>query len=1003
MVEEHLGTISVTSRPHEGTTVRILLPATRGNEIGTELMSLNMNPQIENSVSGTNGGHGLVGKILVVDDETELKAVLIESLIAQGFEATGYSSAQDALKALQIENFDVLLTDLMMPDMDGIALVQAALEIDPDLVTLIMTGQSTVQTAVDAMKLGAFDYVLKPFRLQTLLPLLTRALKTRWLRSENLQLREAVAIYELSQTIAFTLDPQTVLDKLADAALQESAADEVSILMPTADGLELYVAAVRGEKRERLLGERLPFDKSFASWVARESTPMLINGQVPDDRFETRWPRNDISSSISVPMQVAGKLIGVLNLNVVNKKRTFTGGQMKGLTILAGAAAAALESASLYTQVLRAEENYHSIFENAVEGIFQTSLDGTFIRVNPAMGQMLGYSSPEELITAAANLEHDLYPDRARRDEFSQLLQKRGTISAFEIELRKKDGSSVFLSESARAVRDEKGRLLYYEGIAKDITERKRSDEAESRLRAEFEEQRQRLDAIVANVPGVVFESWSKPDGELHRPDFVSEHLKSMLGYSVSEWTSKPGFWLTIIHPDDRPRVEREAGIQFAAGKAGTHEFRWIAKDGSIVWVSAHTVPISDEEGQTVGVRGVVTDITERQRLESALSTSEEQLRQSQKLEAIGQLAGGVAHDFNNLLTVIGGYSSILLNRVAEDSPHHVPIEEIKKASDRACGLTRQLLAFSRKQILQPKLLDLNEVVSDLDKMVRRLIGEDVDLFAKTDPGLGKVKADPGQIEQVLLNLIVNARDAMPLGGKITIETSNVFISNENAQSHAATPGSYVMLAVSDSGCGMSSEVKERIFEPFFTTKGAGKGTGRGLSTVYGIVKKSEGHIWLYSEPDNGTTFKIYLPRVSDAEEQEQVAIAAKAVPRGTETVLLVEDEDQVRDILTDILNSQGYQVYVAASGNEALEIARKNGIIHLMITDVVMPQMSGRELSEKLAQFRPEMKVLYMSGYTDDAIVRHGLLDAKLNFLQKPFDSATVARKVRHVLDSHT
>jgi PAS domain S-box-containing protein len=960
-----------------------------------------MNQQIDKSGSGVNGAHSYIGKILVVDDETELKAVLVESLIAQGFEAIGYSSGQDALNALQIVNFDLLLSDLMMPDMDGIALLQAALEIDPDLVTVIMTGQGTIQTAVDAMKLGAFDYILKPFRLNTLLPLLTRAMNTRRLSLKNLQLREAVSIYELSQTIAFTLDPQTVLDKLADGALQQSAADEVSILMPTADGKELYVAAVRGEKRERLLGERLPFDKSISGWVAREGTSVLINGQVQDERFEALGRRSNICSSISVPMQVANKLIGVLNLNVVNNPRTFNNGQMKGLTILAGAAAAALESASLYTQVLRAEENYHSIFEHAVEGIFQTSPDGTFIRVNPAMGQMLGYSSPEELITAAANLDQDLYADHARRDEFSRSLQKNDRLSAFEIELRKKDGSTVFLSESARAVRDESGRLLYYEGIAKDITERKRADEAESRLHAQIEQQRQTLDAIIANVPGVVFESWGKPNSELQRPDFVSEYLKSMLGYTVSEWTSKPGFWLSIVHPDDRRRVEREASIQNAAGKAGTYEFRWLAKDGSIVWVSAHTVPICDDEGLAVGVRGVVTDITERQRLESALSTSEEQLRQSQKLEAIGQLAGGVAHDFNNLLTVIGGYSSILLNRVAEDSPHHMPIEEIKKASDRACGLTRQLLAFSRKQILQPKLLDLNAVVSDLDKMVRRLIGEDVDLFVITDPGLGKVKADPGQIEQVLLNLIVNARDAMPLGGKITMETSNVFISNEYAQGHAATPGSYVMLAVSDSGCGMSNEVKERIFEPFFTTKGAGKGTGLGLSTVYGIVKQSEGHIWLYSEPDNGTTFKIYLPRVSDAEEQEEVAIGAKDVPRGTETVLLVEDEDQVRDILTDILNDQGYRVFVAASGSEALDIARKNGFIHLMVTDVVMPQMSGRELSEKLARYRPEMKVLYMSGYTDDAIVRHGLLDEKLNFLQKPFDSATVARKVRQVLDS--
>jgi signal transduction histidine kinase len=392
----------------------------------------------------------------------------------------------------------------------------------------------------------------------------------------------------------------------------------------------------------------------------------------------------------------------------------------------------------------------------------------------------------------------------------------------------------------------------------------------------------------------------------------------------------------------------------------------------------------------------------ERRNAEKALRTSEEQLRQSQKLEAIGQLAGGVAHDFNNLLTVIGGYSSILLGRISEDSPHRVAVEEIKKASERASALTRQLLAFSRKQILQPKLLDLNGVSADIEKMVRRLISEDIVLFILTDPLLGKVKADPGQVEQVLLNLIVNARDAMPQGGKLTIETANRFLSEEYALRHAASAGRYVMLAVSDSGCGMDAEVKEHIFEPFFTTKGAGKGTGLGLSTVYGIVKQSGGHIWLYSELNRGTTFKVYLPRLDENQEELEASIGTTAMPKGTETVLLVEDEEQVRGILTDMLESQGYHVVVASDGNEALNIASlHDGTIHLLLTDVVMPQMSGRQLAEHAAAIRPEMKILYMSGYTDDAIVRHGLLDEKLNFLQKPFDSAAVARKVREVLDS--
>ncbi len=392
----------------------------------------------------------------------------------------------------------------------------------------------------------------------------------------------------------------------------------------------------------------------------------------------------------------------------------------------------------------------------------------------------------------------------------------------------------------------------------------------------------------------------------------------------------------------------------------------------------------------------------QRKRVEEALDESEEQLRQSQKLEAVGQLAGGIAHDFNNLLTVIGGYSSMLLGRLPEDNPHRPSLEEIKKASDRASALTRQLLAFSRKQILQPRVLDLNLVVTDLEKMVRRLIGEDIDLLTVTSPVLGKVKADRGQIEQVLLNLIVNARDAMPKGGKLTIETRNVVHSEEYARRHAALAGPYVMLAVSDTGCGMDAAIQARVFEPFFTTKASGKGTGLGLATVYGIVKQSGGNIWIYSEAGQGSTFKVFLPRVDEAGGDEEEAIS-RSLPLGTEMVLLVEDEEQVRVILQQILEGQGYQVLSASNGDEAISISQNlEWDIKLLITDVVMPQMSGRELAERILEVRPKLPVLFMSGYTDDAIVRHGLLDEKLNFIQKPFDSASVARKVREVLDSH-
>jgi signal transduction histidine kinase/ActR/RegA family two-component response regulator len=381
----------------------------------------------------------------------------------------------------------------------------------------------------------------------------------------------------------------------------------------------------------------------------------------------------------------------------------------------------------------------------------------------------------------------------------------------------------------------------------------------------------------------------------------------------------------------------------------------------------------------------------------------EDQLRQSQKLEGIGQLAGGVAHDFNNLLTAITGQSQMCLRQLNVDDPLYRRIEQIIKAGDRASALTRQLLAFSRKQILQPKILDLNHIVVELHKMLQRLIGEDIDLMMGLAPELGSVKADPNQLEQVLMNLAVNARDAMPLGGKLTIETSNVYLSEEFAGRHASVPpGQYVMFAVSDTGCGMDAETQAHIFEPFFTTKEVGKGTGLGLSTVYGIVKQSSGTIWVYSEPGTGTTFKIYLPRFDGPAAEVSVAADNLELLRGSETVLLVEDEEVVRDMATDILRESGYHVLEAKHGNEALILSKQyRGEIHLMLTDVVMPQMSGRELAEQLTPLRRDMKVLYMSGYTDDAIVHHGVLEEGTAFIGKPFSPDALARKVRETLDA--
>ncbi len=385
------------------------------------------------------------------------------------------------------------------------------------------------------------------------------------------------------------------------------------------------------------------------------------------------------------------------------------------------------------------------------------------------------------------------------------------------------------------------------------------------------------------------------------------------------------------------------------------------------------------------------------------LRRSEEQLLQARKLEAVGRLAGGVAHDFNNILTVVLSYADFMLARLDPGDRLRGFADEIRKASEKAASLTSQLLAFSRKQVLQPRVLDLNDSIADMEKMLRRLIGEDIEFMTVLDPGLGRVKADPNQLVQVVINLAVNARDAMPKGGKLMIETANADLDDAYAKTHAgARPGPHVMLAVSDTGEGMDAETRSRIFEPFFTTKESGKGTGMGLATVYGIVKQSGGNVWVYSEPGRGSTFKIYLPRSEDAEEVPPAARPAAVSLGGSETVLLVEDEESVRTAAREILKERGYRVIEAGDGRGAVQAGeREGGAIHLMVTDVIMPGMNGREAASRLAARHPEMKVLYASGYAENAIVHHGVLDPGISFLQKPFTPEGLARKVREVLDA--
>jgi PAS domain S-box-containing protein len=497
-----------------------------------------------------------------------------------------------------------------------------------------------------------------------------------------------------------------------------------------------------------------------------------------------------------------------------------------------------------------------------------------------------------------------------------------------------------------------------------------------------------RLAALVASSEDAII--GIALDGTVTDWNAGAEHL---FGYPAAEVTGRDVFVL-------RPAGDREAGERTLdrlrqGEEVPPYEAVRLRKDGSPVAVSVRLSPIRDRGG-LVGFSLIYRDLTHAKRLEG-------QLLQAQKMEAVGQLAGGIAHDFNNLLTVISGYGELALDLLGPGDPARDLLGEICRAAERAAGLTRQLLAFSRKQVLEPRVVDLNEVVRDSEKMLRRLIGEDVLLTAALGPGLGHVKVDPGQVEQVILNLAVNARDAMPGGGRLTVETRNVELDEPYAAGHPEVwPGRYVLLAVSDTGCGMDAVTRARVFEPFFTTKGVGQGTGLGLAVVHGVVKQSGGHVAVYSEPGRGTTFKIYLPQVEGLHDARRSHPGAGVAPRGAETLLLVEDEGAVRRLAAEALRGSGYAVLEAAHGGEAVRLAEGHGgPIDLLVSDVVMPEMGGRILAERLSASRPGLRVLFVSGYTDDAVVRHGVLEAEAAFLQKPFTPAALARKVREVLDA--
>jgi two-component system, cell cycle sensor histidine kinase and response regulator CckA len=616
--------------------------------------------------------------------------------------------------------------------------------------------------------------------------------------------------------------------------------------------------------------------------------------------------------------------------------------------------------------------------ESTLDGMAIIGENGEHVYANSAFARMVGLPNAQAVLGKTWKQVYDPRDIALLEEQVRVAVQKTGKWSG-QVVLHRRDDTTLPV-EMAITRMAKNGTVC----VVRDIRDRLQAEHARAEAETKYR-------TLIEQVAAVSYIAELGTQGQWH---YVSPQVEDMFGFTPEEWLAGSTSWTIHIPVEDHPVVEaaEEASTR---GERFQAEYRIIHKDGRVIWVSDTAVVVPGSGSHPV-MEGIIVDITERKLLEN-------QLQQSRRMEAVGRLAGGVAHDFNNLLTIIKGYAELALNRSGTPPQVTADLQQIGGASERAAGLVRQLLAFSRKQVLQPKSLDLNGIVLGLDKLLQRLVGEHIVMKTVTGENVGSVKADPGQIEQVIVNLVVNARDAMPDGGRLTLETANADLDAAYARDHVSVrAGRYVMLAVSDTGIGMAPETIAHIFEPFYTTKESGEGTGLGLSTVYGIVKQSGGYIWVYSEPGKGTAFKIYLPRID--EPAEALPFAKNELPsrRGTETILVVEDNEGVRELACMILDSQGYKVLVAESPAHAEELCEKHsGGIQLLLTDVVMPGVSGRELTRRITARYPGIRVLYMSGYTDDVIAQGGVLEPGVAFLQKPFTPRDLGAKIREVLDA--
>jgi two-component system cell cycle sensor histidine kinase/response regulator CckA len=882
--------------------------------------------------------------VLLVEDnpgDARLIVEMLKDVHADTFDVIHADRIESALERLSHAAVDVVLLDLGLPDGQGLETFERVRRGAGSEPIIVISGLDDEQVALEAVRAGAQDYLVKG-RIEG--QLLARVIRYAIERKRGeAKLRWLTLAVEQSPVSVFITDPKGTIEYINSTFTQVTG----------------YTPAEAIGQTSRILKSGLTPPAVYrALWHA------ILAGETWRGEIQNRRKSGELywDSVVISPIRDAhGGIVRFLGVqeDITERKQA--------------------------EQAIRERDlRFQQLAENIKEVFFVMGAQHReIIYISPAYEKAWGRSCQSLYDNPQSFLDPVPPDDRARVLATIARNQSGEDVSEVEFRVRRPDGEVRWMLAHAVPVRNERGEVYRIAGVSLDITERRRAQEAllanEQRLRTLFET----VNLIVLGLDGA------------GKVDYVNPYLLRLTGYTRDEAFGSN--WVERFLPKaQRAEVTTTLRDLLERGAHTHHQNPILTKAGEERMISWHNIVLRDLQGRPSGTLSIGEDITEHARLEA-------QYRQAQKMEAVGRLAGGVAHDFNNLLTAIFGYTDLLAEDLPPDHPGRADLDEIRTAATRAAALTRQLLAFSRQQVLQPLVLNLNDVVEGVEKMLHRLLGEDVELQTSLAGDLGNVRADAGQIEQVIMNLAVNARDAMPTGGKLTIETANVDLGEAYTATHPPVlPGPFVMLAVSDTGIGMDDTTKARVFEPFFTTKEPGKGTGLGLATVYGIVKQSGGHIWLYAEPGKGTAFKIYLPRVDAPLDAPVVASGPRGTVAGTETVLVAEDDELLRPLERELLTKLGYRVLDARDAAGALAVARGHeGEIHLLVSDVVMPGGGGFQLAQLLLAERPGLRVLYISGYTDEAVVRHGLLDRGLNFLQKPFTPAVLARKVREVLDA--